>query len=735
MRLWLNKMDSNKIILTKVVGDKKVADNYINLAKLNGFYIKRFKEFLAKSEDSQTISNILSNSYQAIYNFKNPTGNINQYSPIKILCLGKVQSGKTSFFLASTALAFDNGYDIAYILAGTKLKLKDQNFNRLVEGFKNNEKVKIFNLNSSFKEDIKDLIKQGCKIILVVLKNPAENTNLGKMMQLAKLYSGIPSIVIDDEGDEFTPGAPKSKKRGISNKTHDNIVDIITSFKICTFLSVTATPQANLLISTYDHISPDRALLVKPGKNYTGGRSFFDTIDNPHIKVIDDNDDFENSIPDSFKEALYLFIFSCALKRAQGDYKPFSMLVHPSSFNKIQDIVGLRIKKYINTTITSGLEDKNSIYFDDLKTEISKCYKEYYELNNGIIKIEFKKIVDELSNVVKNLNLQVINHNNIEKEKTNFLYNIKVGGNMLGRGLTLDRLIVSYIYRDSKEAQVDTMYQRCRWFGYKNNYFDICRVFMTKELQRKFMAIVSNEDHMWNALQAFLESNLNLKQFKRTFLLEHDNLVLTRKSVSNTVSLKVISYGNKEDLSVELTNQQKEHNRNLYLNFCKKYGSKGKLIDFDTSQEHNQRHLLLKLSFNEFYNEFLSKLVFGFTSPFSLESFAIINNRIKQGLQSDEILIMLMRYQKGQYRSYTDSTNTSIKRLFQGQNHGTKFSGDRYPVDINGNDYTNIPFIQIHMVDIFNKMPIFESCIPLITFNNPLTSQTIKLVTGDNVYE
>lgn len=728
-------MDSKKIILTKIVEDKKVPDNYIKLAKLNSFYITKFKESLAKLEDTRTISHILNNSRQAIYNFKNPAADIDQYNPVKVLCLGKVQSGKTSFFLASTALAFDNGYDIAYILAGTKLELKGQTFNRLFEGFKNNEKVKIFNLNSSFKEDVPGLIKQGHKIILVILKNTAQNTNLGKVIQLAKLYSEIPSIVIDDEGDEFTPGAPKSKKSVISNKTHDNIVDIITSFKTCTFLSVTATPQANLLISTYDHISPDRVVLINPGKNYTGGRSFFDTVDNPHIKVIDDNDDFKMSIPDSFKESLYFFIFSCALKRAHGDYKPFSMLVHPSSFNKIQDIVGLRIKNYINTTITQAIDDMNSIYFDDFISEINKCYNEYYVLNHSITKIEFQKIINELCDVVKNLNLQIINHNNIKKEHTNFLYNIKVGGNMLGRGLTLERLIVSYIYRDSKESQIDTMYQRCRWFGYKKHYFDICKVFMTKELQSKFMAIVSNEDHMWNALEAFLESNLNLKQFKRVFLLEHDNLVLTRKSVSNTVSLKVISSGNKEDLSVELTNKQKEHNRNLYLNFCKKYESKGELIDFDNSQEHNQRHLLLKISFNVFYEEFLSKVIFGFASPFSLESFEIINNRIKQGLQSDEILIMLMRYRKGQYRSCTDSTNTSIKRLFQGQNQGTEFSGDRYPVDINGNDYTNIPFIQIHMVDIFNKIPKFESCVPLITFNNPLTSQTIKLVTGDNVYE
>lgn len=47
------------------------------------------------------------------------------------IVIGKVQSGKTSNFIALTALAFDNKYNIAVILGGNKNNLLNQNANRI----------------------------------------------------------------------------------------------------------------------------------------------------------------------------------------------------------------------------------------------------------------------------------------------------------------------------------------------------------------------------------------------------------------------------------------------------------------------------------------------------------------------------------------------------------------------------------------------------------------------------
>ena len=56
---------------------------------------------------------------------------------------------------------------------------------------------------------------------------------------------------------------------------------------------------------------------------------------------------------------------------------------------------------------------------------------------------------------------------------------IAVGGLGLSRGLTLEGLIVSYFLRNS--IMYDTLLQMGRWFGYRDGFSDLCRIFLTQE--------------------------------------------------------------------------------------------------------------------------------------------------------------------------------------------------------------------------------------------------------------
>jgi hypothetical protein len=56
------------------------------------------------------------------------------------------------------------------------------------------------------------------------------------------------------------------------------------------------------------------------------------------------------------------------------------------------------------------------------------------------------------------------------------LHVIAIGGLALSRGLTLEGLTVSYILRNT--AASDTLMQMARWFGYRPDYEDICRVYL-----------------------------------------------------------------------------------------------------------------------------------------------------------------------------------------------------------------------------------------------------------------
>ena len=67
-----------------------------------------------------------------------------------------------------------------------------------------------------------------------------------------------------------------------------------------------------------------------------------------------------------------------------------------------------------------------------------------------------------------------------EEHKATGLNVIAVGGDKLSRGLTLEGLTVSYFLRASR--MYDTLMQMGRWFGYRDCYLDVCRLYTTTEL-------------------------------------------------------------------------------------------------------------------------------------------------------------------------------------------------------------------------------------------------------------
>ncbi|MDI3351323.1 Z1 domain-containing protein [Mycoplasmopsis arginini] len=725
--------DSNEINSINIKGP-----NFTNIIE------QMRKNFLEKENETESevenkISKISENAYKAAINLKNPFIDTEENQFNTILCLGKVQSGKTTFFISTIALAFDNGYNIAYVLAGTKKKLLEQTSKRMKLSFIDNEKIKVLKLEEV--DLAKEYIKSGYKVVFVVLKNTGtKNLELLRKVTL-NLFNNQPSIIIDDEGDEATPGAEKTKKNNPkAGKTHDKIVEIIKNIRICSFLSVTATPQANLLISTIDTISPDKLVLVKPGEGYIGGKEFFDTEDNPNVNVISDVDDFTSSIPNSFKKAMYYFLTICAIKQAEGDMGHYSMLVHPSSLNSVQEGVTKKIQRFFDVKISQIKNYKNldEIERDDFDKDLNGALIEYKKTTDCSIDLE--EIKKNIIKVIDNIDIKTINAryniNNEDDLVDEKLYTINIGGNILGRGLTIKKLVVSYIYRDSKESQIDTMYQRCRWFGYKKEYFNMCRVYLTNELQEKFIAIVQHEEEMWNSLTTFLNSTNgnNLKKYKRLFEISHPNLNLTRKTISNTINLKVFT-AHSFDRNIDLTSEQKAQNREIYFEYLKKYESVAQAIDFDNSKNHKQRHLLIKTTLEEFYEEFLSRINYGYGSQKDKLYYQKIIKEIKKHNLDSFVTVMLMRYEWGEYRSPSEDKYNQIKALLQGRNNNTNFSGDAYPRDINGKEYSNEKFFQIHMVDTKNNPADLNKCIPMLSHNFPITEHDVRIVTGDNKYE
>jgi hypothetical protein len=95
--------------------------------------------------------------------------------------------------------------------------------------------------------------------------------------------------------------------------------------------------------------------------------------------------------------------------------------------------------------------------------------------------------MEEVLQVILDTNIElVISNNSAGKQKknneinwANYSSHILVGAEMLNRGYTVEGLAVSYMPRYSiGKSNADTIQQRCRFFGYKRNYLDSCRVFI-----------------------------------------------------------------------------------------------------------------------------------------------------------------------------------------------------------------------------------------------------------------
>ena len=694
---------------------------YISNVITNGKYKQALAEHMSETWSDSNLNNVFINATRALLKFVSPTSSIDCMT--KLLCLGKVQSGKTAFFISTMALAFDNGYDLAYVIGGTKNNLLTQNRDRILEEFDNNEDILIMDLNNAKSSDIRQQIQAGCKVILMVLKHKSKNsgTNLANLEKLTKELSDIPSLIVDDEGDERSPGDKKNK-----GQASNAILQAVKSIKKGTYLSVTATPQSNLLLSTaLENLSPDDCVLVEPGNGYTGATVFHDTMDNPLVVEISDADDFEEGVPDSFREALYWFVLGCAVRYIRGDRGFHSMLVHPSAKTDIQNVVHGRIKSELDI-LRDNIRDENGLGYEDICEKLESVYDKF-KISDG----DFPSFSNVLMQIKKNMaktDVYQINtregsdsQDDVGRDKY-FKYKIYVGGNMLERGITLKNLAVTYIYRSAKVNPVDNTLQRARWFGYKKNYLDLCRVFMTGDMKQQFVDITNHENFLWETVSRFLKTGRPLPEMERVFRLDNNQLRLTRASVAKTIRIGALNPGYVYDKSLDYANADAPaSNLALLENYLQAYAGTPEAFPYGRNNEH--KHQIYRgISFTDFYEKVISQYQFArVCKNINAPAFIAIKETISEGLLPDTFALVKMRDGENQFRSAV-ADGKAIPELPQSYQVTNDYKGDKCVLKDEFN-------IQIHYVYTDEAAP--HIIVPFLAINNPADNIKIKYVTGE----
>lgn len=463
------------------------------------------------------------------------------------IAIGKVQSGKTLSYTALTAMALDNGFRIVIILAGTKNALLEQTNIRLSNDLKFGKSgtlpiVQQFkNIYRSDSNVIEKVLKSGRNVLVVALKHPDRINKIADILNDPSIRL-LPTLIIDDEGDEAS--LKNRGRNGSRNSVNDSISKLRGVLPIHGYVSYTATPQANLLIDKIDELSPDFAVMVKPGNGYCGGSVFFGDNEENYVKTVEVSEG-ENGgvtqIQDGLKKALAVFFVGSAIRSkislGEGTQIPYhSMLIHTSLKQEDHDNLEKALDPFINTW-----EDILSLKDNDpSRIELMELLRDAHtELSNTVRDIpQFENLFEQLSQAFVNCELWKVNSTGKDPVQLPFRLpnNILIGGNMLGRGVTIPGLAVTYITREAKnDSNADTLEQRARWFGYKEPYLPFCRIYLTSKLKEKYTELLEHEDDLWETLERNEAQGLKVKDWPTMFRLKTKDLKLrpTRSSVAN----------------------------------------------------------------------------------------------------------------------------------------------------------------------------------------------------------
>ncbi|MGY4505788.1 hypothetical protein ACVWYH_009745 [Bradyrhizobium sp. GM24.11] len=338
--------------------------------------------------------------------------------------------------------------------------------------------------------------------LIVIKKNSVVmNKVLEDLGRVKVRLEDIPTLVIDDESDQASLNTrPADKTRPAVN---GSIVQLLRTLPRAQYVGYTATPFANVFVDPAqpEDIFPKDFLLSLPRPpGYMGVSDFYDLDRQPPYDPKDlsskrscfvrpvKGDDLK--LPENLTKAVDSFILTGAIKLyriAQG--VPVrgihhTMLMHLSSRKGEHEQHVTMINQLLNRAdYRSGaaLDRLEGLYRSDF-SPVTKARAPELQLPS-----KFSVVVPYIAETLARLSeggKRVLMVNSDEDADTpDFdearVWKIIVGGTKLSRGYTVEGLTVSYYRRSARTA--DTLMQMGRWFGFRQGYADLVRLFIGSE--------------------------------------------------------------------------------------------------------------------------------------------------------------------------------------------------------------------------------------------------------------
>lgn len=482
------------------------------------------------------------------------------------LVIGHVQSGKTANYTGLIARAADAGYKFIIVMAGIHNNLRKQTQERIDETFIGRSSdpedrcnigvgltpgyphpATLTNINDDFNKNT--AAKSGWKlndfskpIILVIKKNVSTLTALHAWLKELNAagdgrISDVPMLLIDDEADNASINTNKEDLD--PTRTNAMIRRILGLFAKSCYVGYTATPFANIFINpdayeddVREELFPrDFIYCLDAPTTYFGAEKVFlnEATSSSIVKSITDcedliphthkRDDPIAELPPSLYQALDQFIIARAIRNLRGQLnKHCSMMINVSRFVPVQQAVrtflslrekNIRAAVYANYAMSEDVSSRNK-YMQGLKQAFDEEYADA-GFAWAEVKVALKGVFDHLHlYVINSKSDEVLDYKRYEKEGIG-LTAIAVGGLSLSRGLTIEGLTVSYMYRNTK--MYDTLMQMGRWFGYRPGFEDLCRVYLSSDSINWYSHIAQAADELTKQVKRMRRDKLSPRQF------------------------------------------------------------------------------------------------------------------------------------------------------------------------------------------------------------------------------
>lgn len=378
----------------------------------------------------------------------------------------------------------------------------------------------------------------GNVLLFVVKKNVKVLANLIEWAKLSAkkpadggkfVVGDAPLLVIDDEADQAsidTKVQAFDEATGLPDTNHDPsainhlIRKLLETFERRAYVGYTATPFANVFIHPEGRTSdggedlfPKHFIVnLSAPSNYFGPAGVFGRTDPDvpehgaipsRIRFVDDADEWvpashkntlvprfdgKSRVPPSLSDAVRTFLLAAAARRARGQVNAHNtMLVHVTRFTAVQKLVHAQVRRLVDD-LRVRWRARQTTSNDSLLVEMRALWLADFVRTSEAHRaatLPWELVEPHVWPILESLQVNLINAKAsdalvYEEHREHGLNVIAIGGDKLSRGLTLEGLSVSYFLRSAR--MYDTLMQMGRWFGYRPNYEDLCRLFLSEEL-------------------------------------------------------------------------------------------------------------------------------------------------------------------------------------------------------------------------------------------------------------